>query len=373
MASEPIGAGKPQTGGPHSRTMRLDILPGVIDAAPGVRAATRREAALSLEELSALFQEAYDATLVTDIDGVILQGNRRAHEFLRGGDGDLSGVDVASLISGAGPSLVPQLAQALETERFVRVHAWCAGRGVDFFPAEIAVYRSGSGDSSHLCFFIRDITWRKEAEDRLQMVDSAMRTARTGIAMLDTDGMVTYANPAMNALCGLAPDDEFPRRPLSSFFSDPSVMESLAESIARGEAWSGRIDIVRDDGSTATDCDAAPLFDSDGEGMGAVLSFTDISDAIRAQEAEKTLERNRVMIESVGTVCHHLGQPSTVLLGALEMLKRDSANADGQKTELLDMSLKAAETIAELLRELNDLTIYRSEGYAHSGSIVSIG
>ena len=37
------------------------------------------------------------------------------------------------------------------------------------------------------------------------------------------------------------------------------------------------------------------------------------------------------------------------------------------------MSLEAAEQIGDLLRELNDLRTYRSEAYANTDSIVSIG
>ncbi|MBQ6248489.1 MAG: hypothetical protein IJK04_16590, partial [Kiritimatiellae bacterium] len=87
----------------------------------------------------------------------------------------------------------------------------------------------------------------------------------------------------------------------------------------------------------------------------------------------RTIERNRVMMESIGSVCHHLGQPSTVILNSLEMLQRlDESDVESRK-ELLQMSLEAAEQIGDLLRELNDLRTYRSEAYANTDSIVSIG
>ncbi len=362
----------------HSRTMRLDILPDAVSAgvtpvrAPGSTA--RIGFHLTEQELQSLFQNGYDATLITDMNGAVLQGNHRAHEFLCANGRTLSGINVTAIISGADASLVGRLVRALETERYVRIHAWCSSGDGTFFPAEIAVYRSQAGSSRHLCFFIRDITWRKEAEDRLQMVDTAMRTARAGIAMVDTEGVVTYANPAMNALCGIPAGQNLVGRRISDFFEQPEQMNAIADDIASGNTWGGQINLVHSSGQTiAADCDAAPTLDSDGDSVGAVLSFADITDTIRAQEAERMIERNRVMMESIGSVCHHLGQPSTVILNSLEMLQRlDESDAEERK-ELLQTSLDAAEQIGDLLRELNDLRTYRSEAYANTDSIVSIG
>lgn len=362
----------------HSKTMRLDILPDANETGGpsigGKHGTVRLGINLSAEELQSLFQNAYDATLITNISGDILQGNRRAHEFLSADGKELVGLNVTSLISGADPSLVDRLVQALETERYVRIHAWCRSGNGAFFPTEIAVYRSSAGGARHLCFFIRDITWRKEAEDRLQKVDIAMRTARAGIAMLDTSGIVTYANPAMNSLCGIAPGQNLVGCKVSDFFEQKEQMDAIANHVASGNSWGGQINLVQSGGQVVvTDCEAAPTMDSDGDYVGSVLSFADMSDTLRAQEAERTVERNRVMMESIGSVCHHLGQPSTVILNCLEMLQRLDPSEQDEQKELLAMSLSAAESIGELLRELNDLRTYRSEAYANTDSIVSIG
>ena len=97
--------------------------------------------------------------------------------------------------------------------------------------------------------------------------------------------------------------------------------------------------------------------------IGAVLSFTDMTDRLRVAKAEQTIERNRVMMASLGSICHHLGQPSTVLLNCMELLQRMDDGEKEQRKELLDLSLSAAESMSRLLRELNDLRTYRSEAY----------
>ncbi len=367
----------------HSKTVRLDILPNVNPAAstfmrPRSAAASSpggtQAITLSLEELRSLFQNAYDATVITSLSGEILQVNDRAVEFLSGPGEKIVGRNIRDLISGAESDLIEKIMGALATERFVRIHAWCRGGNGAYFPTEIAVYSSSTGDfASHLCFFIRDITWRKEAEDRLQMVDTAMHTARAGIAMVNNEGIVTYANPAMATLCGLRKSGDLQGREISDFFKDPTLMADIATCLNAGSNWSGQITLTKADGQQlVVEGEAAPTHDTDDDVTGSVISFTDISDTLRAQEAERTLERNRVMIESIGTVCHHLGQPSTVLLNCLELLNRLDDNDVEQRKELLTLSLSAAESLGELLRELNDVRTYRSETYVNNENIVAL-
>lgn len=238
------------------RTMRLDILPDEADfkraSTVSSSSAGAGRAALTAEELLNLFQNAYDATVVTDSAGIILFDNIRAREFLFAEAGTLIGVNILSLISGADADTIATIQETLEDERFIRISAWCHSITGDYFPADIAVYRTAAGSSPHLCFFIRDVT-----------------------------------------------------------------------------------------------------------------------DRVRAEEAERTVERNKVMMESIGTVCHHLGQPSTVIINSLEMLK-DMPADDPSRDELLSLSVEAAERIGDLLRELNDLRTYRSESYTDNDSIVSI-
>lgn len=240
-----------------SRTMRLDILPDVADlsnpATMASAASSKQVTMLASEELHALFQNAYDATVITDYDGTILFDNIRAREFLYAERGTLIGNNIIQLISGADTETIATIHETLEEERFIRISAWCHSITGAFFPADIAVYRFSSGMTQHLCFFIRDIT-----------------------------------------------------------------------------------------------------------------------DRMRAEEAERTVERNKVMMESIGSVCHHLGQPCTVILSSLDLLRNLGDADDGERQELISLSLSAAEQISELLRELNDLRTYKSESYTEQDSILAL-
>ena len=67
------------------------------------------------------------------------------------------------------------------------------------------------------------------------------------------------------------------------------------------------------------------------------------------------------MIEALGTACHHLGQPATVIIGYLEMTRRMDLPAEAQA--MLEECRVAADAVASILDRLQQMTVYRTEPY----------
>lgn len=78
--------------------------------------------------------------------------------------------------------------------------------------------------------------------------------------------------------------------------------------------------------------------------------------------AEIRAERSRVVMESLAGFCHALGQPATVLLSAVELLKMDGVDAETKKG-VLDMCYDAALEIKSLLAQMNEKREYANEAY----------
>ena len=151
---------------------------------------------------------------------------------------------------------------------------------------------------------------------------------------------------------------------LRTLMPDSGAAEAVIEAVRAGRHWTGEIKARRQDGAEFyVQVSAAGNRDADDQLVGVVLSFLDISDRRRADEAELQSERQRVMMESLGAACHHLGQPSTVLLSCLELMQRVKDTDRGAMQELLDSSVTAAESLRLMLHELNDLTEYRTRPY----------
>ena len=83
---------------------------------------------------------------------------------------------------------------------------------------------------------------------------------------------------------------------------------------------------------------------------------------IEAQSQEiLAAERQRVMVQSLGAACHHIGQPMTVLRAHMDMLRR---NETGSLTkEDLANCARATEAISEVLDKLRTVNEYRTEPY----------
>lgn len=85
-------------------------------------------------------------------------------------------------------------------------------------------------------------------------------------------------------------------------------------------------------------------------------------DAIQKQSNEiVAAEQQRVMIESLGAACHHLGQPATILTLYLSRL-RDLKPEVLDQEEFLACS-GAVDSIAEILKKLKHVSEYRTRPY----------
>lgn len=353
--------------------MRIDILPMTGVEAPAAPAAKESAGGVSAAqaatgvgggEFRQLFSSLYDGALITRQDGAIVEANTRVLEFLGCSQAEIGNRNVVALISGADHSLLPMLREALSKDRYILIQAHCVRQNGSLFPAEIAVNELHISGYTYLCFFVRDVTLRKRAEDMLRTEHNAIQNAGNGIAIADLRGRLEYVNPATSRLWGFGGAEDMRGKPVSTLFRDKDGVQRKLETVLRGQGWNGETVAVRRDGSEFyVQVEAAANRDSDEQVEGLVLSFVDVSDRRRAIDAERQTERQQVMVESLGTACHHLGQPATVLLASLEMMQKMLDTNPGMLRELVDSSMEAAESMRSMLHDLNTLTEYRTRPY----------
>jgi len=90
--------------------------------------------------------------------------------------------------------------------------------------------------------------------------------------------------------------------------------------------------------------------------------------------AELRLERDTVVMESLAGFCHALGQPATVLMSSVELLKMGCD--DETRKEVLDMCYDAVLEIRSLLAQMKEKREYAKEAYIAStntsGDMISL-
>lgn len=81
----------------------------------------------------------------------------------------------------------------------------------------------------------------------------------------------------------------------------------------------------------------------------------------RQREQLLIAERHRVMIESLGAACHHLGQPLSVVTFCLDILRRQQTGPNMGK--LIADCAEAVDDVNRVLEKLRHVATYRTEPY----------
>lgn len=76
-------------------------------------------------------------------------------------------------------------------------------------------------------------------------------------------------------------------------------------------------------------------------------------------------ESRKVMIESLGAACHHIGQPATVINTYLSMMRKRETHPEMKA--MIDECQKASDDLANVLEKLMGVTQYQAEAYLPSG------
>lgn len=291
-------------------TMRIDITPAMLEqlqqapAPGGVRLAGRHAPAHSGstgviripagpaarpqggEDFQVLLQSIYDAVFITDPQGAIASANVRAEQFFASTRAELGKRNVLDLLCGAERGLLDTILGSLQNNRYVLIQALCRRADESMFPAEISVSRLPLGGKVHLSFFIRDITLRKEAEERLKTGYNALQNSGSGIAVADVEGnLAGYLNPSMLALLGLETVEEAYASNFRQFLKDEALAADMIEAVKAGDTWTGELEMKRKDGGPFfAQASMEPNLNPDGAMTGIVISLLDVTPQRQAQQ-----------------------------------------------------------------------------------------
>jgi sigma-B regulation protein RsbU (phosphoserine phosphatase) len=331
MKNEPTET--PASANPLGTTMRIDLSPEMLEEAkrgksriegrrktgPIITIPKPRAVAPSGGvDFQQLFQNIYDAAIITDLNGEIVMVNVRANQFFLTTPGQFTHDSILGLICGTDDSLLPTIMEALKADRFVLMQAYCLRTDGSYFPAEISVNRLRLGGQDHLSFFVRDITLRKEQEERLRTGNTALQNSSSGIIITGLRGQIEYANPAFLSFFALTDARQVEGHDVREFLCEPETADKVISTTGSGETWSGELEMKRADGSTFFgQVSVAANLNTDGEQVGMVLSVLDVTPQKRAQRqlqayAAELHEKNSQMQEdlNIASELHRAFLPS---------------------------------------------------------------
>jgi PAS domain S-box-containing protein len=179
---------------------RLSITRQVRDLPEAQKARTGE---IVLSKYERLYHSIYDPVMIADMDGDIMEVNARAeYNFIWSKD-DLCTMNVIDLISGADKELLKVVGESISTEKYLVIEAVCVRADETRFSAEIMINSLTTLEGDMLCFFFRDVSLRKDAEEKLAQANAKIIESERVKARLDTVSTLVHElnNPLQILTC----------------------------------------------------------------------------------------------------------------------------------------------------------------------------
>lgn len=140
----------------------------------------------------------------------------------------------------------------------------------------------------------RDVTRRRQAEERLRVQDSALEAVAEAIMITDFGGSILWVNPAFTSLTGYERHEVLGKTPrvLRSGQQDDAFYATLWKTILGGGVWSGRMVNRRRDGTLYTEeSTITPVFCDRRRITHFLAVKRDVTQRLKREEALRASER----------------------------------------------------------------------------------
>ncbi len=131
--------------------------------------ASSKPAVLS-NELISFFEGIYDAAMLTDMQGKVLDANVRAVQFFGYSREHFTSSVIGDIITGIGGTILATINNNLRNNQFTLLQTDCRRKDGTRFRAEISTSLIHLSHKPLLCFFVRDVSVRRAAEEALKQV-----------------------------------------------------------------------------------------------------------------------------------------------------------------------------------------------------------
>ncbi len=320
----------------------------------------------SEEKLRLMFESATDGIVVTDLNGNIMEMNEAAVR-LHGSDSKekLIGQNTFELIAEKDRVRVMEILKNALEDGQIRKNVeitFLTEDGREYF-AEVssALLKDAAGNSAGFIAIFRDITERKEAEEKIKRAAEEWRTTFDSITDLvsihDKDFRIIRVNKAFAYAVNMKPkeligktcyqvvhgtNEPMPGCPYAKMFE--------TKKPAIGDFFEPHLGIH-------FEAMASPILDEKGEVMALVHVVRDITERKKAEAERKELEQKAQITSRLATVgemasgiAHEINNPLTSVIGFAELLMRRDFPEDIKND--LEIIHTGAKRVASIINRL---------------------
>ena len=288
---------------------------------------------------------------MTDLHGRIRDVNARATTTFGFTPAQFSHLVLEQVMAGADTELVRTLHENLQRQCFTLLQASCTRADGSTFPAEVSVSPLRLS-TPHLCFFVRDETVRRQTYEMLRTEHNALQNASDAIVVIDPQTKIEYANPATARIWRYRAPGDLVGQPLGVLLLNPDDGAAVVESLAGETSDTAGVAIARraDGEAFRAEIRASANRDGDGNVVGAVLSFSDLTERDRVQVAEHETETMRDGLRRLHSLKDSFAYNAAELAAALAELAAAPGADDAARTRLQG----AADNVAAIQSLLAD-------------------
>ncbi len=183
-----------------------------------------------------------------------------------------------------------------------------------------------------------------EARSLARLNEAIVRSTASGLLTADPRGRVQTANPAAEELFG-QPEAALRHRALSDLFE--SFADVPPEQVERGETRAHRADGA----DFPVGYTRAPLKGDEGDCIGTLVAFVDLSEVQSLREAAERAERLAALGRLAAGLAHEIRNPLGSISGAVQLVA-DSEQLDEEERRLLEIVRREVTRLDGLVRTM---------------------
>ena len=255
----------------------------------------RKQTAKALEDkeqrLSAILEGMADTIIITDPQGNFLSVNQTAVTLLGYTREEFAGKKFGDLVRPVELSRAESQFAHLLATRHLRTEFSLVHKSGESIPVELNATVLPDGSVLGAC---RDITKRRQNEERLQLAASVFTHAREGIMITAPNGTILDVNDTFTHITGYSRDEVLGQNPriLNSGRQDKAFYAALWSTIKSKGQWSGEVWNRRKNGELFMELQSiTSVKDTQGTTQNYVALFTDITIARENQHKLEHLAR----------------------------------------------------------------------------------
>jgi diguanylate cyclase (GGDEF)-like protein/PAS domain S-box-containing protein len=254
------------------------------------------------ERYRTMFEAATDGIAYADLESLRFHGaNRRLAAMLGCQPAEIAGLAVTDIHPAwSHPLVLERLRRLGEREIEVAEDIPVLRRDGSVFYADIGASMMPIGGRQYLAGFFRDVTERRQSEERMRKLSHALESIADMVVITDRNGVIEYVNAAFESVSGFRASELIGRKPslLKSGRQGPEFYRLLWQTILGGGTFHDVFVNRRKDGTLFyEEKTITPLKDGAGDITHFVATGRDITERMQAEERLQFLAHHDTLTE----------------------------------------------------------------------------